>query len=935
MTSSGNRPLTSARDLCALMHIPFSDQQLDAITAPLSPGVIVAGAGSGKTTVMAARVVWLVSTGAVRSDEILGLTFTNKAASELARRVRDYLSLAGYSAGGPGRSADAEAAQIELDAETAEIELAEPTVRTYHAYAAQLLAEHGLRIGHEPDTRLMADASRFQLAERAIRRHTGDIEKLTTSLPHVVNYVLALDAQLSEHLVTPDQVRAWQLEQRPRWQAAKQNKDVIGVLDKFTAREELLGLVESYRALKAELGVIDFSDQMALGAKLAAASPEVGEHERARFRVVLLDEYQDTSIAQARLLMHLFSGATVAAGRGHAVTAVGDPCQAIYGWRGASAGNIHNFASDFLPASGADTHMFALNVNRRSLTRVLEVANTVAAPLHAHHLGADRLRPRAGVGQGEVRAAVVETFADELELLATQVPAAYRQLAVPRWSDIGVLVRDNKTASAVHDALVAVGVPVEVVGLSGLLEMPEIVEVVAALEVLHDVTANAALLRLLTGPRWRIGTRDLALLGQRARSLAGTGETAGDSTAEALAQAVAGVDPTDIVSLLEAMQNPGSAAFSAQARQRFELLATELRQLQRHVGEPLLDLVRRVIDMIGIDVELAASNSRVAEARRGNLATFLDAVSQFAGTDKEASLPGLLAYLEAEDEYGQGLSLAVPTEANSVKLLTVHKAKGLEWEVVFVPGLVKDVFPSRMPRPRWTSAAHELPWELRGDADGLPELREASSKGLRDFEQACQEHQRLEELRLAHVAFTRARSALLTSAYWWGPEQKKPRGPSDFMKTVIGQLRSWGQEPDEDFPRLTRTPRARPTASRSCIRGQLTCRATSSAVGATLLRCSSRPAGSVGSTPQPQQTTSSCWSTPPKSSNGIVSSSDSSTRRRRAGPRRSWCRSQGRSRPQLRCGCSTTARNWRESWLARCLASRHRRRVSARASMPG
>ncbi len=785
------RPFTTD-DLCRLVGVAFSDQQLDAITAPLEPGVIVAGAGSGKTTVMAARVVWVVGTGAVSPDQVLGLTFTNKAAAELGARVREYLRKAGLLPP-PGSGAGAVADEV-----------AEPSVLTYHAYAGRLLAEHGLRIGHEPETTLMADAARFQLAERAVRRHRFPIEHLTTSLPHVVRYVLALDAQLCEHLVTPDEVRAWQRSERPAWESAKQTAPVVDVLTKFAAREELLRLVDDYRRLKAEVGAMDFGDQLALSARLAQTCPEVGAQERATYRVVLLDEYQDTSIAQARLLRALFAGGTDDAGRGHPVTAVGDPCQAIYGWRGASAGNIDAFPGDFPPRSSdreAEARRFPLNVNRRSLTSILDTANDLAAPLYAEHIGAEPLVAAPGAGRGDLRAAVLETFDDELVFLAREVPRAYEQMARPRWSDIGVLVRDNSAAAAVHDALVAADVPVEVVGLSGLLATPEVAEVVATLEVLHDATANAALLHLLTGPRWNIGVRDLALLGRRAKELAARAEEPTESLAGALEAAVGGTDPADVVSLLEALQSPGGRAFSDEARHRFGLLAHELRDLQRHVSEPLLDLVRRVIDVTGTDVELAASNSRLAQARRDNLSTFLDAVASFASLDNDGSLPGLLAYLRAEEEYGQGLSLALPTEADSVKLLTVHKAKGLEWDVVFVPGLTKDVFPTRQVRPRWTTSAAELPWPLRGDAADLPQLPEYSRKGLTEFTQACQAHEQLEELRLAYVAFTRPRNALIATGYWWGPEQARLRGPSRFLDTMMASMRARGAEPELCFPR--------------------------------------------------------------------------------------------------------------------------------------
>jgi DNA helicase-2/ATP-dependent DNA helicase PcrA len=783
--------LTSHRDLVDLMGIPFSDQQLAAIAAPLEPGVIVAGAGSGKTTVMAARVVWLVGTGAVQPDEVLGLTFTNKAASELSSRVRDYLARAGLIRR-PGAAATDDGSDV-----------AEPTVLTYHAYAARLLAEHGLRIGHEPDTRLIADASRFQLAARAVRHHRDPVDHLTTWLATNVSGLLALDAQLSEHLVPIEALLDFQRREAPQWLDTRQTIEVARTVTTFHKRRELLGFVESYRRLKRDLGVMDFSDQMSKAAVLARDCPEVGGVERDRFKVVLLDEYQDTSFAQAKLLTSLFSGPSSESGRGHAVTAVGDPCQAIYGWRGASVTNIDRFPDDF---PGADRSASAravrqpLSVSRRSDARILETANQLAGVLYRAHAGTEPLEPRPDARPGVVRAAIVSTYQDELDFLAAEVPRAYAEMPVPTWSGIGVLVRDNKTAADVHDALTAAGVPVEVVGLSGLLQMPEVAEVVATLQVLHDVTANSSVLALLSGPRWAIGVRDLALLGRRARRLAEPPSVDTTDIAAELEEAVAGVDPADIVSLVEALEDPGAYDYSDEARERFAMVVKELRLLRRYVGEPLLDLVRRVIDVTGIDVELASSTSAVASARRDNLSAFLDAVSSFAGIDGDASLPGLLAYFAAEEEYGQGLSLALPTEANSVKLLTVHRAKGLEWDVVFVPGLCKRVFPSAQGRSRWPTAMAELPWPLRGDAADLPAVADRSNKGLTAFKEACRDYDLLEERRLAYVAVTRPRHQLVVSCHWWGPQQKQPRGPSEFMLEIIDAMQAWGEPPELEVP---------------------------------------------------------------------------------------------------------------------------------------
>jgi DNA helicase II / ATP-dependent DNA helicase PcrA len=802
------RPVETPEQLRALMQedFTFSDQQFAVVTAPLSPHVVIAGAGSGKTTVMAARVVWLVATGQVRPDQILGLTFTTKAANELAVRIRAGLRAAGILPPPGPRQRGV------TDAEGEEPE--EPTVATYNAYAAGLLSEHGLRIGHEPDTRVIADASRYQLAARAIAQYDGRVELLSDHPPTVINYLLALDGAMAEHLLTPDDVRAFHAVERPRAEearAAETLKTKIAEVDKVLSaidrREELLGLVETYRRLKSHLGLMDFSDQIALGARLATDQPEVGELERAKFRIVLLDEYQDTSVAQASMLSRLFSGGSPQTGRGHAVTAVGDPNQAIYGWRGASVSNILGFGRDFPTVAGsAQVDTFSLTVNRRSDARILELANELAAPLYSRMPQVLPLEAKPGAAPGLVRSAVLGTYAEELAWLAAEVERAHAAMETPTWSEIGVLTRDNAHAADVFDALTEAEIPVEIVGLQGLLRLPEVAEVVATLTLLHDLTANPALLTLLTGPRWAVGARDLALLGRRARELAGaTGPGAREtlrSVDEELAEAVQGADPAEVVSLSDALDDPGEQAYSREARQRFALLSQELRNLRAYAGEPLLDLVRRIIDTTGIDVELASSVSPTAQARRDNLDLFVKAVSDFQAVDGDVTLPALLAYLQAEDEYGAGLDVATPTEADSVKLLTVHRAKGLEWDAVFLVGVAEEKFPSGRTRTKWTAGPGVLPYPLRGDAHDLPVLKGYSCEELKQFAEACKDHELEEELRLGYVAFTRARHSLVVSSYCWAPSRKKPLGPSAYQQVAREKLAVWGEpwEPWRDKP---------------------------------------------------------------------------------------------------------------------------------------
>lgn len=791
------QPGPSGSYLRELLGLPYTDEQLCVITHPLAPQLVVAGAGSGKTAVMAARVVHLVAWYGVAPSAVLGLTFTNKAAIELAHRVRSALGALGRVGRSPGGDAP---------------EDDEPTVSTYHAYAARLVADHALRIGREPLTTLLTEAGRWQLALRVVNAAVGPFHALEWKPPTVARYLLDLDAEMAEHLVTPAQVRRCNSALRAQVATVtKLTKEVRGVDAAAAARDELLGLVEDYRRRKQALDLIDYGDQVALAAEIAICRPEAGRMERERYGVVVLDEYQDTGVAQRLLLAALYSGS------GHPVTAVGDPCQSIYGWRGASVGNLLRFPQHFQGPERAGSAAQFLMTSFRNDGRLLDVANCVSGPLREPREGSRR--PHLGVPvlsvvpgrerAGEVRCALHRTVLDEASWVGEQIERAVREEAVEP-GKVAVLCRRRADFGPLHEELIGRGLPVEVVGLGGLLEMPEVADVVATLEVLADPTANAALMRLLTGPRWRIGPRDLVALGRRAAALTHdrdlpTPDAAVDDAdgQQGLRSATRAVDPCDVVALTDALDWLGDEEqYSPEALPRLRALAAELSALRPLVRQPVVEAVSGVVRAIGLDVEIEAQAAPAAAARAANLAAFLDHAAHFAGIEGEADLLAFLGFLQAATDAEQGLDIGAVSRTDTVKLLTVHKAKGLEWDVVAVPGLSGDVFPSDRGRSRWTTAARVLPYQLRGDCDDLPPDPELTGSGLRKFIDQCKEDDREEERRLAYVAVTRARHRLLASGYSWGLTQINPKELSPFLTEIQQCCLSGGGTVDvwEDAP---------------------------------------------------------------------------------------------------------------------------------------
>ncbi|MBS9533642.1 ATP-dependent helicase [Mycobacterium sp. M1] len=798
------------------LHRP-TEEQAAVIAAPPGPLVVIAGAGAGKTETMAARVVWLVANGYAEPGQVLGLTFTKKAAGQLLRRVRSRLARlagAGLMTGEPtGGAPDSP------DAPT-------PTVSTYDAFAGALLREHGLLIGIEPSTRLLTATGFFQLVLDVVNNHPGALA--TDKDPAAIaSMVLRLNGQLAEHLVDTDALRDThrELEQLittlppgPRQRSSGPTKELLKLLDAQTGRADLVPIIDAlHRRMRAER-VTDFGVRMSAAARLASTCGSVGEQLRATYRVVLLDEYQDTGHAQRVALSALFGGGV---DDGLALTAVGDPIQSIYGWRGASATNLPRFATDFPLSDGSPAPTLQLRTSWRNPAEVLQVANAVSAEARSRSVDVRTLRPRPDAPPGTVRAALLPDVVAEREWVAEHLAQCYQRadaagVAPPT---AAVLVRRNADAAPIAEAIRARGVPVEVVGLAGLLSVPEVADLVAMLRLIAEPTAGPAAVRVLTGPRWRLGAADLAALWHRARELRGTGRTAGpESPTEIAAQA--DPDERDDACLADALADPGAPErYSAVGYRRIEALAGELSTLRAQLWQPLPDFVAEVRRVLGLDCEVRArctpTAAETSETGTEHLDAFADVVAGYADPNGSAigptpaTVPSLLAYLDLAEEQEKGLTSGAPAVvADRVQVLTVHTAKGLEWQVVAVPHLVDRVFPSNAARRSWLGDPGELPPLLRGDRasagdHGVPVLDVSTVVDRKQLSDTIVSHQAQldrrrvdEERRLLYVAVTRAEDTLLVSGHHWGATETKPRGPSDFLtevKAVIDESASSGQ----------------------------------------------------------------------------------------------------------------------------------------------
>lgn len=826
--------LPAAVIAAALGQFPPTPEQTAVIESPLEPALVVAGAGSGKTETMASRVVWLVANGMVRRDEVLGLTFTRKAAGELAERIQQRLGRLGeferrglipvlpaLADGGrldplfeleraaQSDPTSARAARERLlddlarhggaepDRDDGDALLHRPTVSTYNAFADAIVREHALRVGRDPEAAVLSESAAWLLTRRVVLAADDiGLEERPEALRTIVDGALRIARDRLDHDVPLAELSSFgdafaQVRTLPSESARTTvYRQVEEAASRVGGLPVLAGLAAEYDCEKARRGVIDYADQVA-GALAAATEHDiVGEELRQRYRVVLLDEYQDTSVQQTRLLAALF--------RGEAVMAVGDPHQSIYGWRGASAGNLGGFGAAF-GVEGAFGR-FSLMTSWRNSRTVLQAANAVLGDLGTGApIAVGALAPRPEAPDGDVTI----DEATDLDAEAEQVAKWFEQLrsargAEGRSTSGAVLFRSKKHMVRFADALGARGIPHRILGLGGLLSTPEVVDVVSALKVIADPDAGSALIRLLQGPRWAVGLADLRALADLARRVARHDHAMQPLDHEVAARLRASADD-DRGSLADALEfllrQPDDhrwlTAISPQGRERMRDAAGVFAGLRRASNLPVPELIRLVEAELMLDVELAVNETRgPARVASAQLRAFIDEVRGFLTADDTGSLSALLAWLDHAERADELAPRTEPPEEDVVQLLTIHGSKGLEWDAVAVVRLVEDELPTAPRDLRGWLGFGVLPYELRGDRDWLPDLEwraaatQQALKGAMDgFGDAQRARLLDEERRLAYVAVTRARDhLLLTAAPWSGT--KKPRRRSRFLAEI-------------------------------------------------------------------------------------------------------------------------------------------------------
>ncbi|MBI4317148.1 MAG: UvrD-helicase domain-containing protein [Chloroflexi bacterium] len=737
-------------------------EQERALSSP-APLLVVAGAGTGKTTVLTHRIARLIQEGRARPDQVLALTFTDKAAAEMADRLNELL-------GEPGTSAK------ERDV----------TTKTFHAFGDQVVRENLLWLGIDRAPAVLSGATAWQLLSSFFDDLTFDAVDISTAeVAGTFNRLLHFFSECKDHLVTPQSLEDY-----------IRTADIAGLaspaaevrVKKAAEMQDLAAAYRRYEDAKREKGFVDFGDLLLLPVQLFQAHPSVKAAYRRRYRYIFVDEYQDTNHAQRILLLELIDPSRPA------IMVIGDDDQAIYRWRGAIVHNILKFPEEEVFARGRVTTL-PMTQNRRSAPPILDLAHLVIGEVRERHPKKLGYREDGETGQATVGHYVAASDRLEAEWIAARIGglhASAHELPGKKhgFGAFAILCRRRSLFEPLGRALEAAGIPYELIGGTGFYGRWEIRDILSYLRVLASTHGSAACLaetsddlalaRILRSRRLRLASRDLFHLGQWVR------QQNGDRGSEEEGRVR--------VALLDAvLRHEEVTGLSGPAVARLAALRQELQAYSRDCQRlSLAEILTRVIEGTGYRRELLAEPGFDAKMALLNLAKLEDMARQFEEATEGGGLGDFIEFVAYAVESGEEEGEVRPAEeeSDSVKIMTIHQSKGLEFPVVFIPGLGEGMFPSRA---RSESDTWHLPRGLRGDRVYVPHLNLAAVQTKADLQRAQDQHKQEErriqldeERRLFYVAITRAQRHLYFSrAHWYG-SRKSPSEPSIFWETVAG-----------------------------------------------------------------------------------------------------------------------------------------------------
>lgn len=817
--------MISFEEFVKTLEFPPTPEQRAVIESNERATLVIAGAGSGKTATMAQRIAWKLVSGEVRPEEVLGLTFTRKAAGELAERVNRQIRRALFTGvyrvpqakGDPLAHDSADESASAIHALTQR-----PTISTYNSFAADIATSYAMLIGEDPRARLMTEAERWQIMFDIVNNWPMTEPDIGDgSVSSTTQQALTLAASLIDNAVSLEDARVF-LEKEAealsliREGRAKQKTSVIdesefetfdlggdlmksGALASLEHRIKLLAVVERYFAVKKERSLIEFADQVSIAARVLEEVPDLREQLAGQYKLVLLDEYQDTSVAQAKFINAAFGDVA-------SVTAVGDPNQAIYGWRGASANALSDFEHQFLVRREGQ---LSLSTAFRNSTSILDAANALTRDkLTYPNLKVRELVAPDGRGPGNAEHIHTRLAEDGYAAMAERFKQAFTDARVQfseqvargevkagetfSYPSAAVLIRANSYREAIIKALEAEGLPYDVVGGEAIILKPEVVTVRALLTIASDPRRNDRLAHLLNF--FGIGAADIVAFAEAASDYARV-------HASEFAEGI-GIDPkasgseVNLAEALEAIRlgELSVATMSDEGRKRLVDLSRIVHLVRARLSEPLPDLISYAINSLDLRMYAAAKRNGGGKVRAA-FGSFIRLAAQFAQDNPGSTLPAFLGWLdevEVRDRGGEGDSDAaesatmfetedIEPEAGVVQILTVHAAKGLEWDLVAIPEMVPCRFDEeKRGYEQWATSTSLLPHPLRADCHHLPQFTVSSLLGLSEnqaerktlaileygkYVRKVREHAANEERRLAYVGVTRPRELLLVMTY--------------------------------------------------------------------------------------------------------------------------------------------------------------------------